>query len=102
MALFVLIILSLLGFVLITSSIRKAAWLSMLWSEGAFSAAEGGLHTGIDQLSANPTTDTGGAGNDDWRFIQLSGGRKTDAAAQPFHFVRTQREPVTPRKWNWI
>ena len=57
MALFVLIILSLLGFVLITSSnTESSVAINGLWAEGAFSAAEGGLHTGIDQLSANPTT----------------------------------------------
>ena len=94
MALFVLIILSLLGFVLITSSnTESSVAINGLWSEGAFGAAEGGLHTGIDQLSANPTTSILAVPvttiGDSYSYRS---GRKTDTSAQPFQFVRTQSE----------
>jgi len=93
MALFVLIILSLLGFVLITSSnTESSVAINGLWSEGAFNAAEGGLHTGIDQLSANPTTSIVAVPVTTIGDYSYRSGRRTDASAQPFQFVRTQSE----------
>src|SRR5882672_519647 len=93
MALFVLIILSLLGFVLITSSnTESSVAINGLWSEGAFSAAEGGLHTGIDQLSANPTTSIVAVPVTTIGEYNYRSGRRTDTSAQPFQFVRTQSE----------
>jgi len=94
MSLFVLIILSLLGFVLITTSNSESGVaINGLWAEGAFSAAEGGLHTGIDQLSANPTTSIVAVPvttiGDSYSYRS---GRRTDATPQPFQFVRTQSE----------
>jgi len=94
MALFVLVILSLLGFVLITTSNSESSVAANgLWAEGAFNAAEGGLHTGIDQLSANPTTSIVAVPvttiGDSYSYRS---GRKTDTSPQQFQFLRTQSE----------
>jgi Tfp pilus assembly protein PilX len=94
MALFVLIILSLLGFVLITSSnTESSVAINGLWAEGAFNAAEAGVHTGIDQLSANPTTSIVAVPvtniGDSYSYRS---GRRTDTAPQPLQFIRTQSE----------
>jgi Tfp pilus assembly protein PilX len=94
MALFVLIILSLLGFVLLTFSGMESGIASNgLWAEGAFNAAEAGVQKGMDQLSAVPTTSiqtipvTTIGGSYSYRS-----GRRTDTAAQPLQFISTKNE----------
>ena len=58
-ALFIMIILSLLGSALLAiSSTENNIAYNAVWSEGAFSAAEAGLQTAVSQLSANQTTST--------------------------------------------
>jgi Tfp pilus assembly protein PilX len=94
MSLFVLIILSLLGCVLLTSSnTESSVAVNGLWSEGAFNAAEAGIHIGIDQLSSNPTASIQAVPvssiGDSYSFRS---GRRTDSAPQPFQFIRTQSE----------
>jgi Tfp pilus assembly protein PilX len=56
-ALFVMIVLSLLGVALLTlSGTESNIAYNALWSEGAFAAAEAGIQTGLSQLSANAAT----------------------------------------------
>jgi Tfp pilus assembly protein PilX len=56
-ALFVMIILSLLGVALLTlSGTESNIAYNALWSEGTFAAAEAGIQTGLSQLSANSAT----------------------------------------------
>ena len=58
-ALFVLIVLSLLGVALLTlSGTEQNIAYNALWTEGAFAAAEAGIQTGLNQLSANAATST--------------------------------------------
>ena len=58
-ALFVMIVLSLLGVALLTlSGTESNIAYNALWSEGAFAAAEAGIQTGLSQLSANAATST--------------------------------------------
>lgn len=94
MAMFVLLALSLLGLVLLSSSsMESRVSVNSLWSEGAFSAAEAGVHRGIDQLSPNPTTSiqtipvTSIGGSYSYRS-----GRRTDASAQPLQYIGSQPE----------
>ena len=56
-AVFVLIVLSLLGIGLLTlSGTESNIAQNALWTEGAFAAAEAGVQTGLNQLSANAGT----------------------------------------------
>jgi Tfp pilus assembly protein PilX len=56
-ALFVMIVLSLLGVALLTlSGTESNIAYNALWSEGAFAAAEAGIQTGLSQISANTAT----------------------------------------------
>ena len=58
-ALFVLIVLSLLGVALLTlSGTEQNIAYNALWAEGAFAAAEAGIQTGLNQLSASAATST--------------------------------------------
>jgi Tfp pilus assembly protein PilX len=91
---FVLLVLSLLGLVLLSSSNTESrVAVNGLWSEGAFNAAEAGVHRGIDQLSSNsaaslqavPLTAIGDS-------YSYRSGRRTDTSAQPLLFVRSQSE----------
>ena len=94
MAMFILIILSLLGFVLLTfSSMESSVASNGLWAEGAFNAAESGVQKGMDQISAVPTTSivaipvTTIATSYSYRS-----GRRTDAGPQPLQFISTKTE----------
>jgi Tfp pilus assembly protein PilX len=94
MAMLVLIMLSLLGFVFLTSSGTEGGMAANgLWSEGAFNAAEAGIHRGIDQISGVPTTSIQSVAvtaiGDSYTYRS---GRRTDATPQPFQFVRTQNK----------
>jgi hypothetical protein len=91
-ALFVMVVLSLLGVTFLTLSNTETFVASnALWSEGAFYAAEAGVQTGIDQLGANvaqavaaiPQTTIG----TDYNFRS---GRRTDTAPQPLQFIRSR------------
>jgi hypothetical protein len=91
-ALFVLLVLSLLGIVFLTlSNTESYVAFNSLWAEGAFYAAEAGVQTGVDQLSPNlttatqaiPSTTIGGQYN-------YQSGRKADSAPQPLQFIRSR------------
>jgi Tfp pilus assembly protein PilX len=98
-SMFVLIILSLLGAVLLTlSGTEHTVAFNAIWSEGAFAAAEAGVQRGLNQLSSNPTTSvkaipqsgsylTIGSG------YQYRSGRKTDTSPQPLSFKGSRVEP---------
>jgi Tfp pilus assembly protein PilX len=90
-ALFVMVILSMLGAVFLNlSNTESFVAYNALWSEGAFYAAEAGVQAGIDQLSPNMTTATAAiattALGDSYNYRS---GRRTDAAAQPLQFIRS-------------
>lgn len=96
-ALFVLIVLSLLGVALLSlSGTESNIAYNQLWTEGAFVSAEAGIQTGLNQLSANTTTSTAaipvtaiGTGTYTYQF--RSGGR-ADAGPQPLQFRGTRVE----------
>jgi hypothetical protein len=98
-ALFVLIILSLLGTVLLTlSGTEHTVAYNGIWSEGAFAAAEAGIHRGLNQLSANPTTSIRPIPQSGSSIAIGSGyayrsGRKTDSTPQPLSFKGSRVEP---------
>ena len=100
-AVFVLIVLSLLGIGLLTlSGTESNIAQNALWTEGAFAAAEAGVQTGLNQLSANAGTSitpippagpavTIGTGTYTYQFRS---GRRTDAGPQPLQFRGTRVE----------
>ncbi len=94
-ALFVMIIISLLGTALLTlSGVEHNIAHNGVWTEGAFSAAEAGVNVGISHISpiqataeqAIPVTSIGS--NYSYRS-----GRKTDSGAQPLEFKGQRIEP---------
>lgn len=98
-ALMVMVVLSLLGvaFLLLSNSETTVA-SNALWAEGSFYAAEAGVQTGINQLSANRATSTaaipvtsigGSSGQGDVSYSFRSGSR-TDTSAQPLQFIGTR------------
>jgi Tfp pilus assembly protein PilX len=93
-ALLVMVAISLLGMALLTlSATEHNIAYNAVWSEGSFSAAEAGIHTGINQLSANAATSTpaiaatGIGGSYTYRS-----GRRSDPGPQPLQFVGTRIE----------
>lgn len=91
-ALFAMVILSLLGVVFLTLSNTESIVASnTMWSEGAFYAAESAIQAGIDQLSPNLATATAAIpqttiGTD----YAYRSGRRTETGAQPLQFVRSR------------
>ena len=93
-ALLLTILLSLLGVTLLTvAATEHTVAFNGLWSEGALTAAEGGVNRGLNQLTANaqtslqaiPDTGIGAAYN-------FRSGHKTDTTPQPLQFVGTRVE----------
>ena len=93
-AMFVLIVLSLLGMALLTlSGTESNIAYNGLWAEGSLAAADAGVQTGLNQLSANPTTSIqaipvtaiGGT-------YQFRSGHRADAGPQPLTFKGTRLE----------
>ena len=90
-ALFVMIALSVLGIALLTlSGTESNIAYNQLWTEGAFAAAESGLQTGLNQLSANTTTSIAAIpvtaiGTGIYTY-QFRSGRRADAGPQPLQF----------------
>ena len=91
-ALFVMVILSLLGVAFLTlSNTESFVAANALWSEGAFYAAEAGIQTGIDQLSPNLATSTAAIpATTIATDYQYRSGRRTDTAPQPLQFIRSR------------
>ncbi len=94
-ALFVMIIISLLGTALLTlSGIEHNIAHNGVWTEGAFSAAEAGVNVGFNQISpiqatasqAIPVTSIGAS-------YSYRSGHKTDSGAQPLEFKGQRIEP---------
>ena len=96
-AMFVLIVLSLLGVALLSlSGTESNIAYNQLWTEGAFASAEAGAQTGLNQLSANTGTSTQaipvtaiGTGTYTYQFRS---GRRADAGPQPLQFIGTRVE----------
>jgi Tfp pilus assembly protein PilX len=93
-ALLLMVLLSLLGVTLLTvAATEHTVAFNGLWSEGALTAAEGGVNRGLNQLSANaqtslqavPNTAIGAA-------YAYRSGHKTDSTPQPLEFVASRVE----------
>ena len=90
-ALLVMVVLSLLGVALLTlSGTEHNIAYNALWSEGALAAADAGVQTGLNQLSANSTTSTAaipvtaiGTGTYTYQFRS---GHRADPGPQPLVF----------------
>src|SRR3972149_4473881 len=92
LSLLALVVLSLLGAALLTmSGSETCVSARIVYREGAFYAAEAGVHTGLDRLSMNtaastqaiPVTNIG-----DWYAYRS--GRRADPGPQPFQFMGTR------------
>jgi len=96
-ALFVMIVLSLLGVALLTlSGTESNISYNALWSEGAFTAAEAGIQTGLSQLSANAATSVTaipvtaiGTGTYTYQYWS---GHRSDTTPQPLVFKGVRLE----------
>jgi len=92
LSLLAMVVLSLLGAALLTMSGTETFGSSRgVYREGAFYAAEAGVHTGLDQLSMNTATSTQaipvtGIGD----FYAYRSGRRADPGPQPLQFVGTK------------
>ena len=95
LSLLAMVVLSLLGVALLTMS-GSETFVSYrtVYREGAFYSAEGGIHIGIDQVSANTVTSTQAiplttiGGNYTYRS-----GSRSDPGPQPLEFVGTRPGP---------
>ena len=93
-AILMMTLLSLVGSTLLAMSMTENSIASNdLWSEGAFQAAEAGIHAGIDQLSANQTTSSQSVPvtTIGTRYAYRSG-RRSDSDSQPLEFVGARTE----------
>ena len=90
-ALFVMIILSLLGITLLTlSGTESDIAYNSLWSEGAFTAAEAGVETALGQIGADTTISVQAVpvtpiGTGTYTY-QFRSGHKTDPAPMPLGY----------------
>jgi Tfp pilus assembly protein PilX len=88
-ALFVMVILSLLGAALLSlSGVEHSIAYNAVWSEGAFAAAEAGIQAGINQLGPTMTASTPAvaATNLGGTPTSYRSGHKTDSTAQPLTY----------------
>jgi len=92
LSLLALVILSILGAGLLTmSGTETFVTFRTVYREGAFYAAEGGIHVGLDQISVNtatsiqaiPETNIG-------NWYTYRSGRRNDPGPQPLQFVGTR------------
>ena len=92
LSLLAMVVLSLLGTVLLTmSGTETFGSVRGVYREGAFYAAEAGVHTGLDQLSMNTATSTQAipvTNIGDWYAYRS--GRRADPGPQPFQFMGTR------------
>lgn len=100
-AMFVLIVLSLLGVGLLTlSGTETNIAQNAVWTEGAFAAAEAGVQTGLNQLSANagtsitpiPSVGTSVPIGTGIYTYQFRSGPRAAGAPQPLQFRGTRVE----------
>jgi hypothetical protein len=91
-ALFVMIVLSLLGVALLTlSGTESNISYNALWSEGTFAAAEAGIQTGLSQLSANASTSILKIPNDGTNYLTIGAGTYT------YQYWSGHRSDTTPQ-----
>ena len=92
MSLLALVILSLLGAGLLTmSGTETFVTFRSVYREGAFYAAEAGVHTGLDQLSANTATSTQAIpATNIGNWYTYRSGRRADPGPQPLDFTGTR------------
>lgn len=92
LSLLAMVVLSLLGAALLTMSGSETFVSSrVVYREGAFYAAEAGVHTGLDQLSMNTATSTQPlpvTNIGDWYAYRS--GRRADPGPMPFQFRGTR------------
>jgi len=92
LSLLAMVVLSLLGAALLTmSGTETFGSFRGVYREGAFYAAEAGVHTGLDQLSMNTATSTQAipvTNIGDWYAYRS--GRRADPGPQPFQFMGTR------------
>ena len=98
-ALLLMVLLSLLGITLLTvAATEHTVAFNGLWSEGALTAAEGGVNRGLNQLNANAETSLTRIPNCADCAVAIStgfayrSGRKTDGGPQPLTFVGSRIE----------
>jgi hypothetical protein len=84
-----MVVLSLLGAALLTMSGSETFVSSRsVYREGAFYAAEAGIHTGLDQLSTNTATSTQAIPETNiGNWYTYRSGRRGDPGPQPFQFT---------------
>ena len=93
LALFVMMLLSLLGVTLLTvAATEHSAASNSLWSEGALTAAEGAANRGLNQLSANTTTSTAAIPTTTLGAYTSRSGDRNATTAQPLTFVAKHSE----------
>src|SRR3972149_5778224 len=92
LSLLAMVVLSLLGAALLTMSGSETFVSSRsVYREGAFYAAEAGVHTGVDQLSMNTTTSTQAIPvTNIGAWYAYRSGRRADPGPQPFPFMGTR------------
>ena len=92
LSLLAMVVLSLLGAALLTmSGTETFGSFRGLYREGAFYAAEAGVHTGVDQLSMNTTTSTQAIPvTNIGAWYAYRSGRRADPEPQPLQFVGTR------------
>jgi len=93
-ALLLMVLLSLLGVTLLTvAATEHTVAFNSLWSEGALTAAEGGVNRGLNQLTANAETSLQAIPNSAiGPAYNFRSGHKTDATPQPLQFVGSRVE----------
>jgi Tfp pilus assembly protein PilX len=89
-----MVLLSLLGVTLLTvAATEHSVAFNALWSEGSLSAAEAGVHRGLNQLSANAQNSMQVIANTAIaNTYNYRSGRKTDTTPQPLQFVGSRVE----------
>jgi len=93
-ALFVMVILSLLGAALVSlSGVEHNIAYNAVWSEGAFAAAEAGIQAGINQIGPNSTASTQAVAATNIGAYTYRSGHRTDSAAQPLTYNGERVEP---------
>jgi Tfp pilus assembly protein PilX len=92
--LLLMVLLSLLGVTLLTvAATEHSVAFNALWSEGALSAAEAGVHRGLNQISANAQTSMLAIANTAIaNTYNYRSGHKTDTTPQPLQFVGSRVE----------
>lgn len=93
-ALLLMVLLSLLGVTLLTvAATEHTVAFNGLWSEGALTAAEGGVNRGLNQINANAETSLQAVPNTAIGVAYtFRSGHKTDTTPQPLQFVGSRVE----------